>query len=263
MKIRRSVATSSSPPPQGFPRWAWWTLFLATFMFAVPLTSPWWSTILRREVPDAAEDEGEAPKAVGAQVDLPEVAGSTLKVSLYTRRPDRSDLTIEEREIPYARGIVPQINATVSQLAVPSPITPALLPAGTRVLDVAYTKGGTVYIDFSKELDTGREVGAEEEKLLIQGIVTTISENFSAVRNVLILVEGKEPKPEHFDLSRALRRDDPVFAAEPEPSPSPDVSPSAGPEPTSAAPAAPPAAKPLAATQASALAKPGPSSTPK
>lgn len=228
-------------------------------MFAVPLTSPWWSTILRRELPDQAEDEGDVPKEVGTQVDLPEVPGSTLKVSLFTRRPDRSDLTIEEREISYARGIVPQINATISQLALPSAITPAFLPAGTRVLDVAYAKGGTVYIDFSKELEAGRGVGAEEEKLLIQGIVTTISENFSAVRNVMIMVEGKEPKAGHFDLSRALRRDDPIFAAEPEPSLSPDASPSIAPTSASVTPAAP-ATKPSAPSGA---AKPRASPSPK
>jgi hypothetical protein len=202
-------------------------LFLATFLFVVPLTSPWWSTVLRGELPDAAEDETDGSKVVGTAppTDLPEVPGSTLKISLFTRMPDKSGLVMVEREIPYSRGIVPQVRAAVSELALPTTDTPALLPVGTKVLDVAYTQQGTIYIDFSAELETARGVGAEEEKLLIQGIVTTIAENFAAVRRVVILVDGKAPKPGHLDLSRPLRRDDPVFAAEPEPSPDPLASP--------------------------------------
>lgn len=219
MRIRRIVASASTPPPPGFPRWAWWTVFLATFMFAVPLTSPWWSTVLRSEIPGSAEEEGEGPTAAsnaGAIPEAPVVPGSTLRVLLHTRLPDRPGLGPVDREIPYVRGVIPQIRAAVSELAVASADALALLPVGTRVLDVAYTQSGTAYIDFSSELELGRGVGAEEERTLIQGIVATITDNFAAVRRVVILVDGKAPKPGHLDLTRALRRDDPVFEPEPE-----------------------------------------------
>lgn len=248
MRVRRIVADSQTPPPRGFPRWAWWTLFLATFLFVVPLTSPWWSTVLRGEIPGAEEEEAEAPgPAAGGTPELV-VPGSMLKVVLHTRLPGQPGLGTVEREVPYVRGVIPQIRAAVSELAVASADTPALLPEGTRVLDVAYTQGGTVYIDFSPELDASRGVGTEEERVVIQGIVTTIVDNFAAVRRIFILVDGRIPKGGHFDLSRPLRRDEPLFAAEEEPdeeaSPSPEPAQAPAPAMPTPAPPAKPAATP-------------------
>lgn len=229
MRFRRVPVAEGTPPPRGFPRWAWWTLFLATFMFAVPATSPWWSTVLRREIPGAAEED-EAETALPASGQTPEpavVPGSTLRVTLHTRVPETPGLTAVEREVPYVRGVVAQIVAAVSELGVASPNVPAMLPEGTRVFDVVYTPGGTVYVDFSTEIEAVRTLGAEEERALVGAIVVTIIENFAAVRQVVILVDGKTPRPVHLDLSRPFRRDDPIFAApdaiEAPPAPSPSA----------------------------------------
>lgn len=239
MKVRRTVATSSTPPPRGFPRWAWWTLFLATFTFAVPLTSPWWSGVLRASIPGSAEEDGEDPSAPstnpGAAAEPPVVPGSTFRVVLHTRVEGVPGLGPVEREIPFVRGVVPQIRAAVSELGVASSGAPALLPEGTKVLDVAYSKGGTAYIDFSPELDLGRGVGAEEEKVLVQGIVHTVTDNFAAVRRVVILIDGKAPKPGHLDLTRSLRRDDPILAGEDAPTLDASPTPTPTPGPTVAA----------------------------
>jgi|CXWL01.1.fsa_nt_gi hypothetical protein len=210
-------------------------------MFAVPATSPWWSTVLRREIPGAAEEDDDGT-AIATTGDTPEpavVPGATLRVTLHTRVPDTPGLAVVEREVPYVRGVVPQIVAAVSELGVASPNVPALLPEGTRVFDVVYTPGGTVYVDFSSEIEAARTLGAEEERALVGAIVVTIIENFAAVRQVVILVDGKTPRPVHLDLSRPLRRDDPIFAApdalEAAPSPSPPSVPAVSP---AAAPAA-------------------------
>jgi len=152
-----------------------------------------------------------------------------LKVVLHTRLPGQPGLVKVEREVPYVRGVIPQIRAAVAELAVGSAEAPALLPEGVRVLDVAYTQTGTVYIDFSPELDLIRRSGTEEETIVIQGIVTTITENFSAVRRVVILVDGKIPKAAHFDLSRPLRREEPFFAPEEEVAPAATPGPSKSP----------------------------------
>jgi hypothetical protein len=251
-------------PRPGFPAWAWWALFLATFTFVVPLTSPWWSTLLRGEIQSAEEEgEAEAPGAASGTAATPEpvVPGSTLKVTLHTRLPGKPGLGTVVREVPYARGILPQITAAVSELAVGTADAPALLPEGTRVLDVAYTQGGTVYIDFSPELEKSRGRGTEEEKAVIQGIVNTIADNFTAVRRVVILVDGKAPKPGHFDLSRALRRDDPIFAEEEE-SEAPSL---AAPDPgatTAPAPAASATGKPAEAPAVRPAATPTPVKSP-
>jgi len=215
----------------------------------VPLTSPWWSTVLRGEIPGAEEEgESEAPGPNAGGRPEPEVPGSMLKVVLHTRLPGKPGLGTVEREVPYVRGVIPQIRAAVSELAVASTDAPALLPEGTRVLDVAYTASGTVYIDFSPELDASRGMGTEEESVVIRGIVTTIADNFTAARRVVILVDGKIPRPFHFDLSRPLRRDEPLFAAEEEPeagaSPAPATPPAAAPAPAASTPQPP--AKPAA-----------------
>jgi hypothetical protein len=158
-----------------------------------------------------------------------------LKVVLHTRLGDKAGLGKIEREVPYVRGVIPQIRAAVTELGVGTVEVPALLPAGTQVLDVAYTASGTVYLDFSPELDAGRAVGADEEKMLIQGIVTTVAENFAAVRRVVILVGGKAPRLEHLDLTRPLRPDDPIFAVEEE-APAESPTPEAPPPPAAPAP---------------------------
>jgi hypothetical protein len=249
VKVRRTKVPVGTKPPAGFPRWAWWTLFLATFTFAVPLTSPWWSTVLRSEIPGASEDDREGTPVEGADTSAAApVPGSTLKVVLHTRVPDQPGLTEVSREVPYVRGVIPQIHAAVSELSVASADAPAFLPPGTRVLDVAFTQGGTVYLDFSPELDVGRAVGPEEEKLLVQGIVETVASNFTAVRRVVLLVDGKAPRPYHLDLTRPLRPDDPIFAVSEEPEPptvsSPNPIPTPTPTPNPAPAGAPPAQRP-------------------
>lgn len=228
MPIRRVVVTDGTPAP-GFPRWAWWAVFLATFTFAVPLTSPWWSTVLRGEIPDAADENGEEPGGTPAEetASTGEVPGSMLRLTLRARQVDRPGLATVEREIPYVRGVLAQIQAALSALALPDGDAPALLPEGTRVLDVAFTKAGTLFVDFSAEIDAARAVGPDEERLLAEGIVTTVAANFKAVRRVVILVDGRAPQPFHLDLTRPLLPDDPLFAPEPEsesdPGPSPDA----------------------------------------
>lgn len=241
MRFRRVVATSQTPPPRGFPRWAWWTVLLSIFLFLVPLTSPWWSMILRSEISGASDEDEEGPLPTPAPnlADDPVVPGSTLKLTLYFPDLEGEGMRAVEREVPYVRGFLPQIAAAVAELGVATPEAPALLPPGTRVLDTAYTPTGTVYVDFSAEIEAERRIGASEETALVQGIVTTVMENFSAARRVVILVEGKIPNPGHLDLSRPFRLDDPLFRREEEPaavaSPSPPSPAPAAPAPTSKA----------------------------
>lgn len=240
-RIERVIVKDGSRA-SGFPRWAWWTVFLATFTFAVPLASPWWSTVFRGEIPDLAddgpEDEPGAPRDGDAAATPAEAPGATLKLSLRALAPDGSGLVTVEREVPYVRGVLEQIQAVLQQLAVPGEGATPLLPEGTRVLDVAFTKAGTLYADFSPEIDAARALGPSEEERIAEGIVLTIADNFKAVRRVVILVDGKAPTPYHFDFSRPLRADDPLFTPEPDPTSSP--SPEAGGAPDGAAPSATP-----------------------
>ena len=238
-------------------------------MFVVPLTSPWWSQGLRSEIPGNPEDEGDpGGGAAGTRPTPDERDGddsSTLKMVLHTRMPDKPGLVVVEREIPYVKGAAAQIRAAVSELAVSSEGAPALLPEGTRVLVVAFSKPGTTYVDFSTELEAGRGVGTEEERLLVMGIVRTIVDNFAAVRRVVILVDGRAPGPGHLDLSKPLRRDDPIFAEDPEAEP--ETSPGTGarrPTDPATLPIIPqtPAVSPSPVASPSKNQRPSPASTP-
>jgi hypothetical protein len=218
-------------------------VLLSIFLFLVPLTSPWWSMILRTEISGPAdEDEEDAIPTPGPEMaEEPVVPGSTLKLTLYYPNIEGEGVRAVEREVPYVRGFLPQIAAAVAELGVGTPEVPALLPPGTRVLDTAYTPAGTVYVDFSAEIEAERRIGASEETVLVQGIVTTVMENFSAARRVVILVEGKIPNPGHLDLSRPFRLDDPLFRREEEPAAT--ASPTPAPAPAPAAPATSPKVK--------------------
>jgi len=249
VKFRRVVATADTPPARGFPRWAWWTVLLSIFLFAAPLTSPWWSMILRSEIPGAADDEDEV-QGPGSDPDHPPtetiVPGSTLKLTLHLPGLGGAELRAVEREVPYVRGFLGQVMASAAELSVGAPEVLPLLPPGTRVLDAAYASSGTVFIDFSAELDVGRGLGAAEETMLVQGIVTTIMDNFSAVRRVVILVEGKTPAAGHLDLSRPFRLDDPLFVADASPPAEETSTPTSPPAAPARPAAAPPAASPVA-----------------
>ena len=64
------------------------------------------------------------------------------------------------------------------------------LPEGT-IINKAYLKGNTVYVDFSKEFIDNAPAGVEEEGLLIYSIVNTLTE-LNEVSSVRILINGEE-----------------------------------------------------------------------
>ena len=66
------------------------------------------------------------------------------------------------------------------------------LPEGT-IINNAYLKGNTVYVDFSNEFITNAPSGIEEEGLLIYSIVNTLTE-LNEVSGVKILINGEENK---------------------------------------------------------------------
>ena len=68
-------------------------------------------------------------------------------------------------------------------------------------------KNGTAVVNFSKELQTNFVGGSTGEEMLVGSIVNTLTE-FSEVKNVHILVEGKniETLSGHMDLSLPISR---------------------------------------------------------
>lgn len=82
----------------------------------------------------------------------------------------------------------------------------AIFPKKAKLLSVTM-KNGTAVVNFSKELQTNFVGGSTGEEMLVGSIVNTLTE-FSEVKNVHILVEGKniETLSGHMDLSLPISR---------------------------------------------------------
>lgn len=82
----------------------------------------------------------------------------------------------------------------------------AIFPKKAKLLSVTL-KNGTAVVNFSKELQTNFVGGSTGEEMLVGSIVNTLTE-FSEVKNVHILVEGKniETLSGHMDLSVPISR---------------------------------------------------------
>ena len=82
----------------------------------------------------------------------------------------------------------------------------AIFPKKAKLLSVTL-KNGTAVVNFSKELQTNFVGGSTGEEMLVGSIVNTLTE-FSEVKNVHILIEGKniETLSGHMDLSVPISR---------------------------------------------------------
>lgn len=65
-----------------------------------------------------------------------------------------------------------------------------LIPEGTK-LNKIEIKNDCVYIDFSNEFIKEQKLGTEQEKLIIESIVNTVTE-LKEINFVVILIDGKE-----------------------------------------------------------------------
>ncbi|HEX9636468.1 MAG TPA: GerMN domain-containing protein [Acidobacteriota bacterium] len=80
------------------------------------------------------------------------------------------------------------------------------LPPGTRLREVYLAQGGTLYVDFTREIQANHAGGSRGEIETIYALVDTLALNFPEVRRVQLLVEGREidTLAGHLDLSRPL-----------------------------------------------------------
>jgi spore germination protein GerM len=116
-----------------------------------------------------------------------------MKVSLYFSSPDDEHLVVESYEIYRTSSRIDQIKQAVIALIEGSKkdLDP-VIPEGTVLKEVYLDKNGTAYVDFSIELVKNHPGGSSGEILTVYGIVNTLCANFSEIKNVQILVEGKE-----------------------------------------------------------------------
>jgi len=80
------------------------------------------------------------------------------------------------------------------------------LPPATKLRQVYFTRDGTAYADFSKELSADHPSGTAAEMSTVYAVVNSLTYNFKDVKKVFILIEGveKETLCGHVNLNKAL-----------------------------------------------------------
>ena len=113
-------------------------------------------------------------------------------VSLYFYNESAKSLASEGRLID-AKELVEDPYRKLMELLIEGPQNTSLsktIPDGTRV-NKAELKGGTLYLDLSKEFIEKHQGGEEQESITIYSIVNTMT-NLTEVNAVKILIDGKE-----------------------------------------------------------------------
>lgn len=127
-------------------------------------------------------------------------------VVLFFGREDADGMKRELREIRAEQGVEEGVRAVVGEL-VRGPGAdgvPSIPPHTTLRKALFDERSGTLYLDFSKQLQAEHWGGSEGELLTVRSILQTIAANFPTVKAVQILVEGEEIESiaGHIDTSR-------------------------------------------------------------
>ncbi len=133
----------------------------------------------------------------------------TVPVVLFFATPDGDGLAREGREIESCQGAEECVTSVVEEL-INGPVgdlEPVLPPAAT-VLGVQIV-GDTARIDLGKETVETLPAGSNAEMLAVYAIVNTVTADVPQVRQVQILVEGREMETlkGHVDLRKPLLPD--------------------------------------------------------
>lgn len=182
-----------------------------------------------------------------------------VSLKLYFASPDGLHLVPESRSVLQPGEPSDQMAEALREL-INGPGTEGLgrvLPEGTPLRRVFLTDPGTVYVSFGPEIMDKHPGGVEAELLSVYGVVDTLERNFPQVRQVAILVDGREVATlaGHVDLSRPLTpRLDLITEQVPQPQPPP--------QPETPAPAPPQSPAPVARPTPTPVAKPAPAPKP-
>jgi spore germination protein GerM len=101
-----------------------------------------------------------------------------------------------------------------------------VLPEGTTLRQVFLTPQGTVFVNFGPEIAQKHPGGVGAELLSVYGVVETLERNFPQVRQVAIMVDGKEltTLAGHVEINQPLapRSDLIMMEGKTAPSPAPE-----------------------------------------
>lgn len=151
----------------------------------------------------------EAPAATPAATE-PAAETPHISATLFYAAPDGDALVPVRREVPLAEGIEAQgRQILISQLASPPESYVSPIPAGTTLRAFYVTERGDAFVDLSGEVTTAHPGGSLTELLTVQAIVNAVIANLPAVKQVQIMVEGREVDTiaGHVDVRRPLTQD--------------------------------------------------------
>lgn len=118
----------------------------------------------------------------------------TSLVTLYYINKETGELSPEGRTVD-AKTLLTAPYETLINMLIEQPKNEQLkspIPSETKILSIEL-KGDVVYLNFSNEFIENCEDGEEQEKLIVNAIVSTLTE-LNEVEGVKILINGQENK---------------------------------------------------------------------
>ena len=97
-----------------------------------------------------------------------------------------------ERDIPHRPVLAEGVRSVLRELTNGVPGGRPPVPPGAEVRQVFRDAFGIVYLDFSREFQTLTRAPGSEPELAIAAIVNSLTSNFSDIKRVQFLLEGKE-----------------------------------------------------------------------
>ncbi len=132
-------------------------------------------------------------------------------VQLYFATGEENALIREPRTIAVTGTLAEQMKAALEELVKGPAYGEAVetIPPEANLREVYIDSQGRVYVDFSEELSSRHPGGAWSETLTVYSIVNTLAMNFSGIKDVQILIEGKEALTlaGHLDIRKPLNSD--------------------------------------------------------
>jgi hypothetical protein len=181
--------------PRGFGLYVGLAAVLVAGLMLLLLLGPRWL---------ASAPEETAPSAVAA------AEARKIRARLFYVDEQGTGLTGVEQEVLYGEGTEAQARRIIEAQIAPAPEPHAsVIPEGTRLRTVFFTKSGEMYVDLSADVQANHPGGTTSETLTVYALVSALTSNLPAVTSVQILVEGKEVDTlaGHLDLRRPIEPD--------------------------------------------------------
>ncbi len=132
--------------------------------------------------------------------------GESRIIDLYFSDADGRRLALEAREIPWGETAATVLWSVQELISGPGKRNlSATIPGGVKVRSV-FVRDRIAYVDLTSAVSSNHPGGSWSELLTVYSLVNTITENFTEIDKVQLLIEGKESETlaGHIDINRPL-----------------------------------------------------------